>query len=77
VAQRLPAPRRLRGQFSTRHPQDHRQTTVPGCPDSDTLSAICFHNLSKRPDIYRVAMGDKVEGLSAGRGISVDMRHRF
>ncbi|MEZ5645039.1 MAG: porin [Burkholderiaceae bacterium] len=45
--------------------------------DRDTLSVGYVYNLSKRTDVYVVAMSDKVDGLSSGNGASVGMRHRF
>lgn len=45
--------------------------------DRDTLSVGYLYNLSKRTDVYGVAMSDKVDGLSSGRGVSVGMRHRY
>ena len=33
--------------------------------------------LSKRTDLYAMAMNDKLSGQSAGRSVSVGMRHRF
>ena len=45
--------------------------------ERQTVSAGYSHNLSKRTDVYAVLMHDKVEGLSAGNGYSVGIRHRF
>ena len=43
-----------------------------------TLAAIGYdYNLSKRTDIYAVAMRDKLDNLSAGSSYSVGVRHRF
>jgi predicted porin len=45
--------------------------------DRDTLSVGYLHNLSKRTELYAVAMHDKIEGLSSGGGYSFGIRHRF
>ena len=45
--------------------------------DRNTLSVGYLHNLSKRTELYAVAMHDKVDGLSSGGGYSLGMRHRF
>lgn len=42
-----------------------------------TLSLGYLHNLSKRSELYAVAMSDKIEGLSSGSSYSVGIRHRF
>ena len=42
-----------------------------------TLSFGYLHNLSKRTELYAVAMSDKVENLSSGSGYSLGIRHRF
>ena len=43
----------------------------------DTLSLGYDHNLSKRTDVYAVAMRDHVAGLSTGLGYALGVRHRF
>lgn len=45
--------------------------------DRNTLSVGYLHNLSKRTELYAVAMSDKVDGLSSGGGYSLGIRHRF
>lgn len=45
--------------------------------DRSTFSAGYDHFLSKRTDLYAVAMRDKVDGLSTGYSWSLGMRHRF
>jgi predicted porin len=45
--------------------------------DRNTLSVGVLHNLSKRTELYAVAMHDKVEGISSGAGYSVGIRHRY
>lgn len=45
--------------------------------DRNTLSVGYLHNLSKRTELYAVAMHDKVDGLSSGGGYSLGIRHRF
>ena len=42
-----------------------------------TLSAGYDYLLSKRTDLYAVAMSDKITGLSEGTSYSVGVRHRF
>lgn len=42
-----------------------------------TFSAGYDYFLSKRTDLYAVAMSDKVDGLSSGSAFSVGVRHRF
>ena len=46
-------------------------------PDRNTVSLGYDYNLSKRTDVYAVAMRDKVDTLSAGSSYSVGVRHRF
>ena len=46
-------------------------------PDRNTVSLGYDYNLSKRTDIYAVAMRDKLDNLSAGSSYSVGVRHRF
>ncbi len=45
--------------------------------DRRTLSVGYLHNLSKRTELYAVAMHDKIDGLSSGGGYSLGIRHRF
>jgi predicted porin len=45
--------------------------------DRDTLSIGYLHKLSKRTELYAVAMRDKIEDLSSGRAYSLGIRHRF
>ncbi|MCK6424545.1 MAG: porin [Burkholderiaceae bacterium] len=42
-----------------------------------TFSLGYDHFISKRTDLYAVAMSDKVDGLSSGHGWSLGVRHRF
>lgn len=42
-----------------------------------TLSVGYDHFLSKRTDAYAVAMSDRLDGQSSGRGVSLGIRHRF
>ncbi len=46
-------------------------------PDRNTVSLGYLHALSKRSELYAVAMRDKIDGLSTGGGYSLGMRHRF
>ncbi|WP_338415768.1 porin [uncultured Sphaerotilus sp.] len=43
----------------------------------DTLSLGYDHSLSKRTDVYTVAMRDHVAGLSTGLSYALGVRHRF
>ncbi|WP_294001371.1 porin [Sphaerotilus sp.] len=43
----------------------------------DTLSLGYDHTLTKRTDVYAVAMRDHVANLSTGLGYSLGVRHRF
>jgi predicted porin len=43
----------------------------------NTVSLGYLYGLSKRTEVYAVAMHDKVSGLSSGGGYSVGVRHRF
>ncbi len=43
----------------------------------NTITLGYNYNLSKRTDLYAVAMRDKVDGLSNGQSYSVGVRHRF
>jgi len=45
--------------------------------DRTTFRVGYLHNLSKRTELYAVAMHDKVDGLSSGGGYSMGIRHRF
>lgn len=45
--------------------------------DRDTFTLGYLYNLSKRSELYAMAMSDKVDGQSSGRGYSLGMRHRF
>ena len=45
--------------------------------DRKTFSIGYDHFLSKRTDLYAVAMSDKINTLSSGHGYSVGIRHRF
>jgi predicted porin len=45
--------------------------------DRDTLSIGYLHKLSKRTELFAVAMRDKIEDLSSGRAYSLGIRHRF
>lgn len=45
--------------------------------DRTTLTAGYVHGLSKRTDLYVVAMGDKIDNVGTGKSLSVGMRHRF
>jgi len=45
--------------------------------DRKTLSAGYDYQLSKRTDVYAMAMSDKLDGLSSGNSYSVGVRHRF
>jgi predicted porin len=42
-----------------------------------TLTVGYDHYLSKRTDVYAVAMSDKLSNLSGGHGYSLGIRHRF
>lgn len=42
-----------------------------------TLTVGYDHFLSKRTDVYAVAMTDRLDGQSSGRGVSLGIRHRF
>lgn len=42
-----------------------------------TLSPGYLHALSKRTELYTVAMNDKITGLSSGSAYSLGLRHRF
>ena len=42
-----------------------------------TISAGYDHFLSKRTDLYAVAMSDKLDGQSSGSAFAVGIRHRF
>ncbi len=42
-----------------------------------TFSAGYDYYLSKRTDLYAVAMSDKVDGLSSGSAFSIGVRHRY
>lgn len=46
-------------------------------PDRKTFSFGYDHFVSKRTDVYAVAMSDKLDGLSGGSSYSVGIRHRF
>ncbi|QPF75187.1 porin [Roseateles sp. DAIF2] len=46
-------------------------------PDRKTLTVGYDHYLSKRTDVYAVAMSDKLDGLSGGSSYSLGIRHRF
>ena len=43
----------------------------------NTVTVGYDHFVSKRTDVYAVAMSDKVDGLSRGHGYSVGIRHRY
>ena len=45
--------------------------------DRKTFSIGYDHWLSKRSDLYAVAMSDRLQGLSGGSSYSVGLRHRF
>ena len=45
--------------------------------DRKTFSFGYDYQLSKRSDIYAVAMSDKLSGLSSGNSYSLGLRHRF
>ncbi|HEX2011164.1 MAG TPA: porin [Roseateles sp.] len=45
--------------------------------DRKTFSFGYDHFVSKRTDLYAVAMSDKLDGLSGGSSYSVGVRHRF
>ena len=45
--------------------------------DRNTVSLGYDYNLSKRTDVYAVAMRDKIDGLSSGQSYSLGIRHRF
>lgn len=45
--------------------------------DRNTLSLGYLHTLSRRTELYAVAMSDRLDGLSSGRGYSLGVRHRF
>ncbi len=45
--------------------------------DRKTLSVGYLHSLSRRTELYGVAMHDKLDGLSSGGGYSFGIRHRF
>lgn len=45
--------------------------------DRQTFSFGYDYILSKRSDLYAVAMSDKLDGLSKGNSYSVGLRHRF
>lgn len=53
------------------------QITPQTGADRNTLSVGYLHNLSKRTELYAVAMHDKIDGLSSGGGYSLGIRHRF
>lgn len=42
-----------------------------------TFSAGYDYFLSKRTDLYAVAMSDKIDGLSSGSAFSIGVRHRY
>ena len=45
--------------------------------DRNTVSLGYDYNLSKRTDVYAVAMRDKIDNISSGSSYSVGIRHRF
>lgn len=45
--------------------------------DRKTFTFGYDHYLSKRTDVYAVAMSDKLDGLSGGTSYSLGIRHRF
>lgn len=45
--------------------------------DRKTLSVGYLHSLSRRTELYGVAMHDTLDGLSSGGGYSFGVRHRF
>ena len=45
--------------------------------DRTTLAAGYLHSLSKRTDVYAVAMNDRATGLRSGTGYAIGMRHHF
>jgi predicted porin len=55
------------------------ERTAFGVADStrDTVSFGYDYALSKRSDVYAVAMNDKITGLSSGNSFGVGIRHRF
>lgn len=42
-----------------------------------TFSAGYIHSLSKRTDLYGVAIADRATGLNSGTGLALGMRHSF
>jgi predicted porin len=53
------------------------QLSASAGADRKTFSFGYDHYLSKRTDVYAVAMSDKVDGLSGGNSYSLGIRHRF
>lgn len=45
--------------------------------DRTTFSAGYLHSLSKRTELYAVAMGDRIDGVGTGKSLSVGVRHKF
>ena len=55
---------------------DHRRTSAADL-ERETLGLGYDHSLSKRTDIYAVALRDKVTNLASGTGWALGVRHRF
>lgn len=45
--------------------------------DRSSLTLGYLHNLSKRTEVYAMAMQEKQDGLSNGSSVAVGLRHRF
>ena len=43
----------------------------------NTISVGYVHSLSKRTDLYAVAMHDKIDGVGSGKSYSLGIRHKF
>jgi predicted porin len=53
------------------------QISASAGPDRKTFSLGYDYMMSKRTDLYAVAMSDDLDGLSKGASYSVGVRHRF
>jgi predicted porin len=65
------------GNFLVEYAQTDNSRTGAASLKRETLGIGYDHNLSKRTDLYAVALHDKVTRLATGTGLALGARHRF
>jgi len=65
------------GQILVAYVDTKKTQTAAADQKRTTTSAGYDYYLSKRTDVYAMAMNDKVTGIRSGTGVGFGIRHRF